>query len=46
MSCWFVTRGTGSLYKIDGIVEKQNDMEIRKQHLKILARKLGQKRAF
>ena len=36
----FATGGTGALHKIDGIMRKENDVDILKQHLKTSVRKL------
>lgn len=36
----FAAEGTGALHKIDGIRRKENYVDILKQHLKTLARKL------
>uniref|UniRef100_A0A0E9V558 Uncharacterized protein n=1 Tax=Anguilla anguilla TaxID=7936 RepID=A0A0E9V558_ANGAN len=36
----FIGRGTGALQKIDGIMRKEDYVEILKQHLKTSARKL------
>uniref|UniRef100_A0AAZ3QU50 Tc1-like transposase DDE domain-containing protein n=1 Tax=Oncorhynchus tshawytscha TaxID=74940 RepID=A0AAZ3QU50_ONCTS len=42
MMLWgcFAAGGTGALHKIDGIMSKGNDVDILKQHLKRLVRKL------
>ena len=44
----FAAGGTGALYKIDGIMRKENDVDILKQHLKTSVRrlKLGLKWVF
>ena len=36
----FAAGGTGALYKIDGILKEENDVDILKQHLKTSVRKL------
>ena len=36
----FAKEGTGALYKIDGIMRKENYVDMLKQHLKTSARKL------
>ena len=44
----FAVGGTGALHKIDGIMRKENDVDILKQHLKTSVRKLklGRKWVF
>ena len=44
----FAAGGTGALHKIDGIMRKENDVDILKQHLKTSVRKLklGRKWVF
>ena len=44
----FAAGGTGALHKIDGIMRKENYVDILKQHLKASVRKLklGHKRVF
>jgi hypothetical protein len=39
----FATGGTGALYKIDGVIRKENDVAILKQHLKTSVRKFNKK---
>ena len=36
----FAAGGTGALHKIDGIMRRENDVDILKQHLKTTVRKL------